>query len=142
MSDWKSALKALKKEMFGVKGEGETPKKVPKTEVPTLALKPGNMPFVALTPSAELRDKVAKVGFPNSSQPSAKPKVQVQRPMAPKIMSQSPPKPLSIQQAPKVHTPLVPPSSKKPSGVPKAFQTHWRSNLTRQDNFKFPDACG
>ena len=27
MSDWKSALKTLKREMFGVKGEGDSPAK-------------------------------------------------------------------------------------------------------------------
>lgn len=140
MSDWKSALKALKKEMFGAKGEGETPKKEePKTGVSSLALKPKNMPFVVRSPSSELRAREVRARFPSSNQPLAKPKVQVQRLVAPKTVSQNAPKPLTIQQAPKVHTPQVSPP-KKPSGVPKAFQIQPRTSLTRQADFKFPDA--
>jgi len=125
MSDWKSALKALKKEMIGAKGEGEAPMK-------------GS--FVARTPSSELRAKEAGARFPKPNQPSAKPKVQAQRPVLHKNVARSVPKSLTIQQAPKVHTPLIPFTPKKPSGVPKVFQIQSRINLTRQANFKFPDA--
>ena len=137
MSDWKSELKALKKEIFGAKTEGDPPKMDTKISVSSLAVKPKNKPFIARSPSLEIRAKEVGARFPKSNQPSAKPKVQVQRPGAPKIVAA---KPLPIvQQAPKVETPLVRPKPPKPTGVPNTFRIQSRANLTRQANFKFPD---
>ena len=137
MSDWKSALKALKKEMLGAKSEGDPLKMDPKIGVSSLAVKLKNKPFIARSPSLEVRTKEVGARFPKPNQPSAKPKAQVQRPVVPKIVTA---KPLAIiQQAPKVETPLVRPKPPKPTGVPNTFQIQSRTNLTRQANFKFPD---
>lgn len=139
MSDWKSALKALKKEMVGAKSEGDPSKIDPKIVASSIAVKPKNNPLIARSPSSEGRAKEAGAKFPKSNQLSAKPKVQV-RPVAPKIVAPSAPKPITIiQQAPKVEMPLVPPKPPKPTGVPNTFQIQSRTNLTRQANFKFPD---
>ena len=137
MSDWKSALKALKKEIFGAKSEGDPQKMDPKIGVSSLAVKLKNKPFIARSPSLEVRTKEVGARFPKPNQPSAKPKAQVQRPVVPKIVTA---KPLAIiQQAPKVETPLVRPKPPKPTGVPNTFRIQSRANLTRQANFKFPD---
>jgi len=137
MSDWKSALKALKKEIFGAKSEGDPQKMDPKIGVSSLAVKLKNKPFIARSPSLEVRTKEVGARFPKPNQPSAKSKAQVQRPVASKIVTA---KPLAIiQHAPKVETPLVRPKPPKPTGVPNTFQIQSRTNLTRQANFKFPD---
>lgn len=138
MSDWKSALKALKKEIFGAKNKRDSPKMDPKIGVSSVAVKPKDKPFNAVrSPSLEVGVKEVGARLPKSNQPSAKPEVQVQRAAAPKIVAA---KRLPIvQQAPKVETPLVRPKHPKPTGVPSAFSTQSRAKLTRKANFKLPD---
>lgn len=140
MSDWKSALKTLKREMFGVKGEGDSSKKGSKNGATFVAAKPRLNPLIARSPSSKASTAEAGARHPKSDQPSAKPKVQVQRPVSPKIVVTRVPQPLKGQDTAKVQTPMALPSPPKPRGVPSTFQIQSSSNLTRQANFKIPDA--
>jgi len=140
MSDWKSTLKALKKEMFEAKGEGDQPKKEPRIEASSRELKPKHKPFGARVPSAELGDSEAAVAFSKSTQPLAKSKIELQRSVAPQFAAPNVPKPLTRQQAHQDKTPLVRPPPSRPSAVPTTFQIHSGESLTRQANFKIPEA--
>ena len=133
MNDWKSALKALKKEMFGVKDESDEPKKESKSGVSSLAHKQANKLHVSRFPTSELRNKEAEVKTTKYNQQLAKSKVQLQRQMEAKVA----PNPLPIQRD-QVQTPQ--PKPLKLTGVPNKFQIPTQTRLTRQDNFKYPDA--
>jgi hypothetical protein len=139
MSDWKSALKTLKREMFGVKGEGDSSKKGSKNGATLVAAKPRLNPIIARSPSFKASTAEAGARHPKSNQPSANPKVQVQQLVFTKVVVTRVPQPLKGQDTAKVQTPMAPPSPPKPRGVPSTFQIQSSSNLTRQANFKIPD---
>jgi hypothetical protein len=136
MSDWKSVLKALKKELLGSKQEGDPPKKGPIITTSSLSVKLKNKPLITQATHLEAGSR-----FPQSTQPSTKPKAQAQGLVAPKIVATDAPRSCAmIQQASKVETPLVRPKPPEPTGVPKTFQIQSRTILTRQANFKLPDS--
>ncbi|WP_460430656.1 hypothetical protein [Aquaspirillum soli] len=139
MSDWKSALKTLKREMFGVKSEVDSPAKRPKSDANSVVAKPRPNPIVTRSPSTKGSTSDSGRRHHKSNQASAKPKVPVQ-PVSPKSMGTSVPQPLKVQDAAQVQAPLAPPSPPKPREVPSTFQIQQNSNLTRQANFKIPDA--
>lgn len=140
MSDWKAALKTLKREMFGVQSENDSPKKGSKNDTRSVVAKPRPNQIVTRSPCPKASTADAGARHPKSNQPSAKPKVQVQRPASPKIMGTNVPQSPNVQYAAQVQAPLPTPSPPKPRGVPSTFQILSSSNLTRQANFKIPDA--
>jgi len=140
MSDWKSALKTLKREMFGVKGEGDSPTNGSKSGATFVAAKPRLNPIIARSPSSQAITAEAGSRHQKSNQPSAKPKVQAQRPVSPKVVVTSVPQLPKVQDAAQVQTPMAPPAPPKPTGVPSTFQIQSSQNLTRQANFQIPDA--
>ncbi len=140
MSDWKSALKTLKREMFGVKGEGDSPAKGSKNDARSVVLKPRPNPIITRSPSSKGSAADSGRKHPKSNQASAKPKAPVQQPVSPKTMVTGVPQPLKLQDAAQVQAPLAPASPPKPRGVPGTFEIQPNSNLTRQANFKIPDA--
>ena len=85
MNDWKSALKALKKEMFGAKDEGSQPKSEPINGASFVGLKSKNkLQQVARSPSSKVGMKDILAKFQNSNQP---PKKGVQQAEPPKVSS-------------------------------------------------------
>lgn len=138
MSDWKSALKELKKKLLGADGVGDQSKKEPRSSSSSPAPKPENKQFAPQSPLSGLRAKDRGVKPSKFTQQSAKHNVQMQRPTEPKTAVLSGPSHALIQRT-QVQTPLVPPKRPKPSGVPNTFQIQLRTNLTRQDSFKLPD---
>lgn len=139
MSDWKSALKALKREMFGVKGEGDSPAKGSKYDARSVVAKPKPNPIITRSPSSKA--STTETGrHLKSTQASVKPRVPVQVPVSPKTLVTRVPQPLKVQDPAQIQAPLAPPSRPKPRGVPGTFQIQPNSNLTRQANFKIPDA--
>lgn len=142
MSDWKSALKELKKTLLSANGVGDQSKKEPEPRSSSPEPKQENKQFVPRSPFSDLRAKDTAIRPPKSTQPSAKLNVQKQRPVESKTVASSAQITPLIQQA-QAQTPLVSPSRKKPpkpSGVPNTFQIQSRTSLTRQASFKFPDA--
>lgn len=140
MSDWKSVLKTLKREMFGGKGEVDSAAKGSKNDAIPVVAKPRPNPIVTRSPSTKGSTADAGRRHLKSNQASAKPRGQVKQPAAPKTLVTRLPQPLEVQDAAQVQAPLAPPSPPKPKGVPSTFQIHPNSNLTRQANFKIPDA--
>ena len=140
MNDWKNALKAIKRDMFGANSEGGLPKKV--TIGPSsIGVSPKNKPHVARSPSPGLNAKEARTSLHKLNQASGKSEKLLQRVVTQKV---APPitlsKPVSTQKTPKIQTPRVPVPIQKPIGVPDTFLIQPLTNLTRQTNFKIPDA--
>lgn len=140
MSDWKTALKTLKREMFGVKGEVDSPAKVSKNDAKSVVAKLRPNPIVTRSSSSKASTVETGGRHLKSNQASVKPKVPVQQPVSPKTLVTKAPQALKVQDATQVQVPLLTPSAPKPRGVPSTFQIQPNSNLTRQVNFKIPDA--
>lgn len=141
MSDWKSALKAVKKELFGATPEIEPPNRGAKTKVSYGAVKPRNQPRSPRSENSEDRVRQARSRFQKSSLPLAEPRAQAKLMEAPKAVAAIAPRPLAItEQALKTEVPLVQPKPPTPAGVPSTFQIQSRKSSTRQASFKLPDA--
>ena len=140
MNDWKGALRALKKEMFDAKSEVSQPKKESAIGASSFEPKPKNNLPNARSPWPEVRVKDARAKVHKSNQPSIKPKEQLHRIVAQEIVAPSASKPSPIRNAPQVQEPRVALPPPKPTGVPDTFHIQAPTILTRQANFKFPDA--
>lgn len=140
MSDWKSALKTLKREMFGVKGEGDSLVKGSRNDARPVAAKPRPNPIITRSPSSKASNAETGRRQLKSNQASAKPKAAMQQPVSHKTLVARVPQPLKVQEAAQVQAIFAPPSPPKPRGVPGIFQIQPNVNLTRQANFKIPDA--
>ena len=141
MNDWKSSLKALKKEMFGAKNEGGHPKEDLTAQVPFAGPKSKkNLQKVARSPSSEAGMKEILAKFQNSNQPPEKPKEQVQRVVAPRTSAPNTVRSVPIPKALEIQTPRAPSPPQKPTGVPDRFHVQAPTILTRQADFKIPEA--
>ncbi len=135
MSDWKTALKTLKREMLGVKGEVDSPANGAKNDARSFVAKTKPNPIVTRSTSSKASTVETGGRHLKTNKALVKPKVPVQQPVSPKPLVTS-----VLQAAAQVQAPLSPPSPPKPRAVPSTFQIQQNSNLTRQANFKVPDA--
>ncbi len=131
MSDWKSALRDLKKKFLTAEGVGDHVQRAPTHRPSSHVSKPKNKQSFSRSPVA--------VSTPKDTKPLARPPVHVKRLVEPKAVT-SRPQSFAGAQRPQVQTPAVPLAPMKPRGVPDTFQAQLSTSLTRQENFKFPDA--
>ncbi len=141
MNDWKSTLKALKKEMFGAKCEGGQPKKEPKIGASFSGPKSEKkLQQVARSPSSEVGMKETLARFQNSSQPPKIPIKQALRAVPPKTSVPNTIRSVPIRATHEIQAPPVPLPPLKPAGVPSRFHLQAPTILTRQAYFKLPEA--
>lgn len=138
MSDWKCKLKKLKLEMLGIKYEGDSPSNELKNIASTGEAKA--RPIATRSPYSNSNISHAGRKKPKSIQPSANLKPPAQQPVSPKSLVSIVSQPLKVQNDAQLQQVLSPPTAPKPKGVPASFQVQPNSNLTRQANFKTPDA--
>ena len=141
MNDWKSTLKALKKEMFGAKCEGGQPKKEPKIGASFSGPKSEKkLQQVARSPSSEVGMKEILARFQNSNQPPKIPRKQALRAVPPKTSVPNTIRSVPIRATHEIQAPPVPLPPLKPAGVPSRFHLQAPTILTRQAYFKLPEA--
>lgn len=141
MSDWKSTLKALKKEMFGAKSEGGQSKKAPTIGASFAERKSKKkLQHVARSPSSEVGMKEILDKFQDSTQPPEKSRRRTQQAVPPKTSAPNGIRSVAIRTAHKIQIPQVPPPPPKPTGVPDRFNLQAPKILTRQAYFKLPEA--